>query len=230
MTDANNVVGRGDRIAGEFAHSDITVAGSVVEERAIADGRVPGALSIMGECANTVSRVVEARGVVEERAITDSHVLYSLSVGIERAGANGRVFASGVQEECPGADTGVEVAFSSALERKPANCCVRNAGGEAKKGALPFCRVEPGIAAAWRGNNPESIRGSLRTEKRECEANSCEYVVSIFHKLNTDAEGHVFQRIKRIFGDANFDATCSGTRHEPGDSIFEPATGVLVAR
>ena len=50
-------------------------------------------------------------------------------------------------------------------------------------------------------SNPESFRGSRRTEEREYEQNCCEYGISIFHKLNTDGEGHLFQRIEKIFRD-----------------------------
>src|SRR5437763_6334623 len=57
----------------------------------------------------------------------------------------------------PRAATGIEAACCVAKERKPTNCCVRRAGGEAKKCLLPFCRGEVGIATLrWR---TDSLRG-----------------------------------------------------------------------
>ena len=59
----------------------------------------------------------------------------------------------GVEKERPRAGSGIEAACCVAKERKPTNCCVRRAGGEAKKGILAFRRVEPGIASIGRWNN-----------------------------------------------------------------------------
>ena len=59
----------------------------------------------------------------------------------------------GVQKERSCADSGVKAAFSVAIERTPANCHIPSAGGEAKKGLLTLCRVEPGIAAVRRRDN-----------------------------------------------------------------------------
>ena len=45
---------------------------------------------------------------------------------------------------------GVEASRGVAKERRPTNCCVRSAGGEAKKRLRSFCGSEVGIASVWR--------------------------------------------------------------------------------
>jgi len=52
-----------------------------------------------------------------------------------------------VTDESACANRRVEFAAVEGVERKPTDRCVRNAGGEAKKGGLPFCRVAIGIAS-----------------------------------------------------------------------------------
>ena len=73
-------------------------AGSVVLKRTITDRRVAGSPSTVakqGERSN--GRVLVADGVAQKRS-----------------GANGRIFACGIDKERPGADTGVEVGIGVA--------------------------------------------------------------------------------------------------------------------
>jgi hypothetical protein len=71
--------------------------------------------------------------------------------------------------------SGIEAALCVAKERMPTNGCVRRAGGEVKKGLLPFCRGEPGIASVRRRDNrPRNLGKALcRQSSSECEL-SCE--------------------------------------------------------
>jgi len=39
---------------------------------------------------------------------------------------------------------------------KPADGCVSHTAGKIKQGALPFCRIETGIAAVWCWDNRHS--------------------------------------------------------------------------
>src|SRR5438067_1254572 len=64
-----------------------------------------------------------------------------------------RTWSSDVKEERSRADSRVEAALCLALERKPTNCGIETAGGEAKKGALPLRCVAAGIAAVRRRHN-----------------------------------------------------------------------------
>ena len=77
-------------------------------------------------------------------------VVFAGTIVEESTDAGCRIFVCGVADERAGSNRRVEFAGVDAVERQPTNCCIRNAGCEAKKGILPFCRVGFGIAAIRR--------------------------------------------------------------------------------
>ena len=82
------------------------------------------------------------------------------------AAAPNAVFSSAVLKRSAPAPVAVlKLPVCVAKERKPTNCCVRRAGGEAKKGLLPFCRGEVGIASIWRRDNRLCLGSGSRTDR-----------------------------------------------------------------
>src|SRR4029450_5921870 len=112
-----------------------------------------------------------------ERDKTDGCIVGAGFVEKKRHSTHRRVVVSGVECERPRADAGVEVGGARREERKPTNCCVSSAGGEAFEGVGPFRRGEVGIAAIWRRIYPESFRGWGKREEAKCQEYCCEYVV-----------------------------------------------------
>ena len=73
-----------------------------------------------------------------------------------------------LNNERSSADSGVETAVVLLLERT-SQLLYFMAGGEAKKGVLPFCRVEPRIASVWRRDNACVLVAKAQSRGAECD-------------------------------------------------------------
>src|SRR5262249_42491185 len=111
--------------------------------------RVPTARSVAVERARSGSRVVATGAVVEQGSSSIGCVVFARGVEQERRGTGRRILVAGIEYERSGAESGVIAAVGGTGERKPANCCIRRAGGQVKKGTLPLRSVKPRIATVW---------------------------------------------------------------------------------
>src|SRR5215211_2748971 len=148
VANTNNVIGRGDRLAGEMAHGDITIAGGVkerikaqgrvvdagdvVKEGTITDGRVVAAFCVIKECKKTLRRVVGADGVAKERLITGGRVASASAIHTERLNPGG----------C------VEVARRVAKKRSPTDGRVAEAGSIEKERERSIGTVSSALGVA----------------------------------------------------------------------------------
>jgi hypothetical protein len=66
----------------------------------------------------------------------------------------------------------VEAAVGVALKRKPANCGVRSAGGDAKEGMITVRGVEPGQGSLWSRWHPWHKREAANS-KRDKHRSNC---------------------------------------------------------
>ena len=126
---------------GKRSVGSVAAGGGVVRERLITGSRIIHTGSVAEECVTAVRRVEAAGGVVIESDKTSGRVVAACGVLEKHCCTDARISISGVGKECPGTDTGVVATGGNALERIPTNCCIVYAGGKAKKGALPLCRV-----------------------------------------------------------------------------------------
>src|SRR6266498_3506068 len=164
----------------------IAKAGGVVQERLNTGGRVAAAFGVARKRIKTVGRVAGAGGVAQERErsicrVADAGrvgkkrersvggVLGARGVAQESPGASGCILVCRVEQQRAGTDTCAEAAVGKAQERIYTVCRIVDAGGTAKKGTLPLCRVAAGITAVGRGTDPESFRGRHQTKERQCD-------------------------------------------------------------
>src|SRR6266540_1496343 len=147
----------------------VAVAGGIVLERRITVGRIAKAGGVAQERLNTGGRVAAAFGVGKKRERSVGGVLGARGVAQESPGASGCILVCRVEQQRAGTDTCAEAAVGKAQERIYTVCRIVDAGGTAKKGTLPLCRVAAGITAVGRGTDPESFRGRHQTKERQCD-------------------------------------------------------------
>ena len=152
----------------------------------------------------TVGRVVVADCVVLERISASGTIIKPAGVARERINAGGGVEAAiGIAKQ--GSKTGrrILVAGSEVVKRLVTGAGVPDSTGAADQYPNTFAIVGAGYGALRVGTH--RLRRWGKRKGAKCKENDCcEYDVSIFHKLNTDGEGHVFQKIDKIFRDLGF--------------------------
>src|ERR1700730_2394283 len=74
-------------------------------------------------------------------------------VAQKRCSTSGGISIRGIEYKRSSANTGVQFAGRDASKRKPTNCCVECAAGEAKKSLLALCSVATRLIAIWRRAN-----------------------------------------------------------------------------
>src|SRR4029077_7254188 len=118
----------------------VAVARGVAIEGVPASGSVEGTLCVIEQRERPKRRIAAADRVQQKRGSSNGCIFGSIA----------RIWISDVKEQSPRTDGCVETAINVAPERKPTDCCVciAGAGVETQEGALPFCGVQPGIAAA----------------------------------------------------------------------------------
>jgi hypothetical protein len=121
----------------------------VATEGGLAYGRVAEPDGVVYECVSAVGSIA-ATDVVDKGECSSGGVVDSAGVGQQRSRTDRRVLLRGGGKECSSADSGVEVAYDVASERKEANCRVESAAGKAEKRILSFSRVAAGITAIRR--------------------------------------------------------------------------------
>src|SRR6266511_2615102 len=166
----SSVVGA-DGIAQELLNTGGRVAAAfgVARKRVKTVGRVAGAGGVAQERERSICRVADAGRVEKKRERSVGGVLGARGVAQESPGASGCILVCRVEQERAGTDTCAEAAVGKAQERKYTVCRIVDAGGTAKKGTLPLCRVAAGITAVGRGTDPESFRGRHQTKERQCD-------------------------------------------------------------
>jgi len=120
------------------------------------------------------------------------------------------ILVADIKNQRSRADSSIEAAVRIALQRRPANRGVPNAGAQAKEGVLPSGRIKAWIATIGSGYDGVGPQCQCKDAKRD-ENDCCERDVSIFHKLNTGGKGQLFQKSEKMFRDPS-----SGT---PYDSV-----------
>src|SRR6266403_946388 len=162
------MIAGGKKGAGLQTDGDVGTTARVGEERVVTDGGIEKAGGVAKERGRTEGTVGRPGVVAKEGELSGGRVGHSRGVAEKRSNAGGRIFIPAVKHKSSSAHTGVVVAGSKAIERKPTNCCVEAAGGAAKQRLLPLRRVAVWIAAVRRRTDSESFRGS-RKEERECD-------------------------------------------------------------
>src|SRR5262245_40027988 len=99
----------------------------------------------------------------------------------ESRSTRGCVVVSVVEQKRSSANARVEAASGNALERRPANCCVRSAGGEGIKRIAPFRRGEVGIAPVRRRVHGSRGPRSSETDEREQPKCGVDRIGDCFH-------------------------------------------------
>ena len=116
-----------------------------VAEKAAAPLAVLTTPSVLLKRANAPLAVLPSAVVLFERAAAPTAVLLMPVVLNKSAAAPKAVFWSAVLKRSDPAPVAVlKLPVCVAKERKPANCCVRSAGGEAEKGVCPSAVVKLG--------------------------------------------------------------------------------------
>jgi hypothetical protein len=197
------------------AQGDVSAAGGVAVERKGTNRRVVSADGIVLKGTSSIGRVVVARRVKQERSIasscivaagsvlkererSSSRVLSTSAVEQKRSRARGCIFARCVHKQRCSADAGVEPTVSEAQERIQPKSGVVCAGGQTRKGCLPFCCIPAGIAPIW--GRVDCLRQRRKCAKRKEAKVKEDCAECVFHKLNTARDSLLFQRIeKEIF-------------------------------
>ena len=140
-----------------MSHSGVANAGDITKECATADCRVSHTFGVVDNCGSSSGRIEAAGRVVQKRCRANGGVLGSIT----------GTLVSNVEQESPGAESGVVAAVGITPQRIPADGSVSYTGGEVKQGVLSFRRIEPRVASVWRWDNRSQQRCNRKPDKHK---------------------------------------------------------------
>jgi len=189
FTDARVLDASGVALERSITISHVVEAFSVLEERLETDGDVAASGDVVKKRTSTDGRVIAtidgevAADVVKKRERSNSVIAYARAIAQKRARTKGRILISSVGKECARTNTCTEAATAQAQERIQADSSIVCAGGETKKGILPFCGVASGITTIRRRTDRWRC-----LEKREAESHERNEKQSAGKRTVTDLE------------------------------------------
>ena len=227
VADDNIVIGGGNTRPGHSAYAHVFIRSFIVLERLIADSCVVVSAGVDGERTRTDGRVGAAVGVVHERKVTGGSVGRTAVVKDKRVSSNGRVVCAGgveqkrysadrrigiavVEDQCPGAYTGVEAAGGIQKERLPTERCICSTSGEGIKCIASLRCREIGITRVRGRGWCRRGRGS------RCRCRGCGWILYADHAHHVAASAMRRAVIRKIAGTVEGTTKSSSLVANPG--------------